>query len=267
MLAAPDPCPRHRSRAGRARGRARLRAPLDRSRPTGGARRAALAGSSPGFRSPTRRRSAPDGDRRRPSTVDFATGIRPWLGKEAAFALLDTPAPRAPSLIVLDVATAPAQPFLRAPARRPSASTTGSILGYRTGTELAFVKHYLVVGPDASRTRRDRRRNRTCRHSPGPRLSAGGRGRARRPRVRCVSRPPACAGAEPRGGMIGAIAGLLAQPAPWARRCRSPASGRRGRAGPQRASAGAALATRRGRAVARSRSRRRSSRCCRRARR
>jgi Protein of unknown function (DUF3352) len=38
------------------------------------------------------------------STVDSTTGIRPWLGREAAFAVLDTATGSAPSLIVLDVA-------------------------------------------------------------------------------------------------------------------------------------------------------------------
>src|SRR5205823_2429398 len=39
--------------------------------------------------------------------VDFATDVRPWLGKEAAFALLNTTTTSAGSLIVLDVRSRP----------------------------------------------------------------------------------------------------------------------------------------------------------------
>jgi hypothetical protein len=61
-------------------------------------------------------------------------GVRPWLGKEAALALLDTPAGTA-RLIVLDVANrAGARAFLR---RR----------GIALGAGAAFVGHYLVLGP------------------------------------------------------------------------------------------------------------------------
>ena len=86
------------------------------------------------------------------SSVDFATGIRPWLGKEAAFALLDTPGASAPSLIVLDVSSRTrAQRFLVSAGAAPVAVYDGvRILGYSSGTELAFVSHYLVVGPDGA---------------------------------------------------------------------------------------------------------------------
>lgn len=39
------------------------------------------------------------------SATDFETGIRPWLGRESAFAVLDTASGSAPSLIVLDVSS------------------------------------------------------------------------------------------------------------------------------------------------------------------
>ncbi len=86
------------------------------------------------------------------SSVDFATGIRPWLGKEAALALLDTQGASAPSLLVLDVSNRPrAQRFLtRAGAAAVAAYDGVRILGYPSGTEFAFVSHYLVVGPDTA---------------------------------------------------------------------------------------------------------------------
>jgi hypothetical protein len=85
------------------------------------------------------------------TTVDFATDIRPWLGKEAALALLDTAASTAQSLIVLDVARAAAA---RRFVQRAGAVTSGRYKGvrlyrYPDGTWLAFVGHYLAVGEAA----------------------------------------------------------------------------------------------------------------------
>src|SRR5262249_36183790 len=86
------------------------------------------------------------------AALDYARDIRPWIGKEAALALLDTTSSNAGSLIVLDVRDrSRAQALLR----RPGATAAGSYRGiaihsYPTGTELAFVKHYLVLGQDAS---------------------------------------------------------------------------------------------------------------------
>jgi hypothetical protein len=86
------------------------------------------------------------------AALNYARDIRPWIGKEAALALLDTTSSSAGSLIVLDVRDrSGAQALLR----RTGATATGSYRGtaiesYPTGTELAFVKHYLVLGQDAS---------------------------------------------------------------------------------------------------------------------
>jgi len=82
---------------------------------------------------------------------DFASAARPWLGKEAAMAVLGTAGGSTSSLIVLDVKSAPRA---RAFVVRSGASPVGAyhgvrILGYSSGTELAFVKNYLVVGSDA----------------------------------------------------------------------------------------------------------------------
>ena len=86
------------------------------------------------------------------ATLTYARDIRPWIGKEAALALLDTNSSSAGSLIVLDVRD---RSGARALLRRTGATATGSYRGiaiesYPTGTELAFVKHYLVLGQDAS---------------------------------------------------------------------------------------------------------------------
>ena len=86
------------------------------------------------------------------ATLDYARDVRPWIGKEAALALLDTTSSTAGSLIVLDVRDRPAAQALL---RRTGATAAGTyrgiaIEGYPTGTELAFVKHYLVLGQDAS---------------------------------------------------------------------------------------------------------------------
>jgi len=86
------------------------------------------------------------------ATLTYARDIRPWIGKEAALALLDTTSSSAGSLIVLDVRD---HSGARALLRRTGATATGSYRGiaiesYPTGTELAFVKHYLVLGQDAS---------------------------------------------------------------------------------------------------------------------
>jgi Protein of unknown function (DUF3352) len=86
------------------------------------------------------------------ANVDFTHDVRPWLGKEAALALLNTSSTTAGSLVVLDVShRAAARAFLQ----RAGASSAGSYRGiqlfdYPSGTELAFVGHYLVFGQAAS---------------------------------------------------------------------------------------------------------------------
>ena len=86
------------------------------------------------------------------ASASWATEIRPWLGREAALAFLNTPTATADSLLVLDVAD---HARARAFALRSGAVSGGSyrgtqLLRYPAGTELAFVKRYLVVGDDAS---------------------------------------------------------------------------------------------------------------------
>ena len=151
------------------------------------------------------------------SSVDFATGIRPWLGKEAAFALLDTPGASAPSLIVLDVSSRTrAQRFLVSAGAAPVAVYDGvRILGYSSGTELAFVSHYLVVGPDGAvrgAIAAGTGRARSLADEPAYQQAAAGE-----PAGRVLDTYLPAAGLrrvlESRGGVIGAIAGLLDRPA------------------------------------------------------
>ncbi|MGZ4185255.1 MAG: DUF3352 domain-containing protein [Solirubrobacteraceae bacterium] len=86
------------------------------------------------------------------AALNYARDVRPWIGKEAALALLDTTSATADSLIVLDVRDrSRAQALLRRAGATAAGTYRGiAIEGYPTGTEFAFVKHYLVLGQDAS---------------------------------------------------------------------------------------------------------------------
>jgi hypothetical protein len=81
-----------------------------------------------------------------------AAEIRPWLGKEVALALLNTSGATAGSLIVLELRDAGrARSFLTGAGAKPVGNDGAvQLLGYPTGTELAFLGRYLVLGQDAS---------------------------------------------------------------------------------------------------------------------
>lgn len=83
---------------------------------------------------------------------DLAREISPWLGKEAALALLPSGSGGVSSLLVLDVSSRPrALAFLRSAGAAPAGAYDGITLrAYPSGGEVAFVGHYLVAGPDAS---------------------------------------------------------------------------------------------------------------------
>src|SRR6202008_3133272 len=83
--------------------------------------------------------------------VGGSGAVGPWLGKEAALAMLGTPGGGFSSLVVLDVKSAPrARAFVARAGASPLGEYRGvRILRYATGTELAFVRHYLVAGSDA----------------------------------------------------------------------------------------------------------------------
>lgn len=84
--------------------------------------------------------------------VSFARDVRPWLGREAALAVLDTSGASAGSVVVLDVRDrAMATRFLTRVGARPAGVYRGVVLRAQpSGTVLAFVRHYLVLGQVAS---------------------------------------------------------------------------------------------------------------------
>ena len=86
------------------------------------------------------------------SGITFRRDIRPWLGNEAALALLNTPNSTAGSELVLDVARAgAARAFVRKAGAAPGGEYRGtSVYRYRSGASLAFVSHYLVLGQASS---------------------------------------------------------------------------------------------------------------------
>ena len=83
---------------------------------------------------------------------DLTREISPWLGKEAALALLPSSSGGVSSLLVLDVSSRPrALVFLRSAGAAPAGAYDGITLrAYPSGGEVAFIGHYLVAGPDAS---------------------------------------------------------------------------------------------------------------------
>ncbi len=150
------------------------------------------------------------------SRVDFKRDIRPWLGNEAALALLNAQSSTAGSLIVLDVRyAAKARAFITAAGAASAGAYQGSgLYRYRSGTELAFVRHYMVVGQPASvRSAIDAAAGRL---QP---LSANGayqRAATGEPADRVLDAYASPAGVRrllvPRGGLVAAVGALLYQP-------------------------------------------------------
>jgi hypothetical protein len=150
--------------------------------------------------------------------VDLATQVLPWAGHEAALALLNTTTATAGSLIILDVRDAArARAFIE----REGASRHGSYRGtplftYSSGSELAFVSHFLIVGQDASV------RAAVDVVSGGAPSLAGSpvyqQAIAPEPANRIATGYASLAGVRrllsPRGGVVGALGDLLYQPAP-----------------------------------------------------
>ena len=153
-----------------------------------------------------------------------------WLGREAAFALLDTSGSTAGSLVVLDVRNrARAETFLANAGALPDGSYDGgALLREPSGTVLAFARHYLLLGQAASvRAALDVATGRTsslAANSVYQRAAAG------EPDDRVLDAYASVAGVrrvlEPRGGLLGALGVLLDQPAlSGATVSASPASG------------------------------------------
>jgi hypothetical protein len=149
--------------------------------------------------------------------VEFQRDIRPWLGQEAAVALLGTQTSTAGSIVILDVRDeSRARAFINGAGAAPAGPYRGTgLYRYPTGTELAFVRHYLVIGQPASlRSAIDAGGNRR------PSLSASSayeRAAAGEPADRVLDAYASPAGVRrlllPQGGVIAALGALVYQPA------------------------------------------------------
>jgi hypothetical protein len=151
------------------------------------------------------------------SGTDSTTNVRPWLGREAAFAVLDTTGATAGTLVVLDVRDrARARAFLAA----RGAVLVGSYRGTRLlqeppGTTFAFVGHYLVAGQMASvRTAISVQAGRAPSLADSSAYASAADGE---PADRVLDLYLPAAGVRralvPRGGLLGALGTLLDQPA------------------------------------------------------
>jgi hypothetical protein len=150
-------------------------------------------------------------------SVQFATQVRPWLGNEAALALLNTPTSTAGSLLVLAVTDqGRAKTFLHQSGAVAHGSYRGTpLLAYSSGTELAFVRGFLVLGEVASvRAAID------VAASARPSLASSSiyhRAAAGEPSARVLDAYASLAGVRrllaPQGGVVGAVGDLLYQPA------------------------------------------------------
>jgi len=145
------------------------------------------------------------------------SAIKPWLAKEAAFAVLNTRGSAAGTLVVIDVRNrARARAFLSGRGATPDGIYDGvGLLRRGSGTELAFVRHYLVFGQRASvRASIDAA---TGRIPSLQRSSAFQHAAAGEPADRVLDAYVPAAGAtrllSPRGGLLGAVGTLLDRPA------------------------------------------------------
>lgn len=150
------------------------------------------------------------------AAVDFRTQVRPWLGREAAFAVLDTAGSSAGTLIVLDVRDRRrAGTFLRHAGAVPDGSYRHvSLLRQPSGTVFAFLGHYLVAGQPASVSAAV-----DITAGGAPSLAASGlyqRAADGEPDDRVLDAYVSSAGLQrallPRQGLLGALGELLYQP-------------------------------------------------------
>ncbi len=150
-------------------------------------------------------------------SADFASDVKPWLGNEVAVAFLNTTSSAAGSLIALDVSDqSRAHAFLTRSGATPNGSYRGvQLFRYPTGTELAFVGHYLTLGQDASvRAAID------VSSGASPSLERNPsyvRASSTEPTGRVLDAYASAAGVQrilvSRGGLLGALGVLLYQPA------------------------------------------------------
>jgi hypothetical protein len=151
------------------------------------------------------------------ANVDFDRDIRPWLGREVALALLNTSTSSAGSELVLDVARpAAARAFVARAGALPDGSYRSTKLyRYRSGATLAFLRHYLVLGQDASV-----RAGIDAASGAAPSLASSDLYRqaaSGEPADRVLDAYVSSEGVQrllmPRGGVFGALGALLTEPA------------------------------------------------------
>jgi Protein of unknown function (DUF3352) len=83
--------------------------------------------------------------------VDIQREVKPWLGHEAAVALLDSGSATAGSLVVIDVSDrSRARAFLQRLGGATSTTYSGTTVQRLGSVSVAFVGHYLVVGQDTT---------------------------------------------------------------------------------------------------------------------
>jgi hypothetical protein len=150
-------------------------------------------------------------------SADFTSQIKPWLGDEAALALLNTTTSTAGTAIVIAVKDrGAAQKFVLSQGAVARGSYRGTpLLAYPSGIELAFVGDFLVLGQDTSvRAVIDVAAGST------PSLAASAvyrRATATEPSDRVLDAYASLAGVRrllaPQGGLIGGLGDLLYQPA------------------------------------------------------
>jgi hypothetical protein len=149
--------------------------------------------------------------------ADYTRQITPWMGGETSLALLDTTTSTAGSLLIIEVRDAGhARSFVRAQGAVAAGSARGrALLRYPNGNELAFLGHFLVIGQDASvRAAIDvvaGQAKSLASDAVYRRASAG------QPADRVMDAYASLAGVRrlltDQGGAIGALGGLLYQPA------------------------------------------------------
>jgi hypothetical protein len=114
----------------------------------GGKRAAALGGKLPAFRAVRSTIERRLGSRKGP--INFARDVRPWLGDEAALAVLPTSGTVSESEIVLDVSDrSKAESFIKRSAGGSSAVKYRGVQIHRYGTvATAFVSGDLIIAPE-----------------------------------------------------------------------------------------------------------------------
>ena len=123
------------------------------------------------------------------ANLDFERDVRPWLGEEAAVALLAGGAGPQPMLIAAVDDRAAARRTLDRLGAPPAGSHAGTrLLSLPPRATAAFAGDHLVIGPQAAVTRRDRPRGRRRPALAGrrPRLPPRRRGARRRRQPRAV---------------------------------------------------------------------------------